>query len=145
MEKISGILKTSQRVTSVDMKDAPPIRPGTPAFGRPEGTSALKDRKTAADAAEAAQAAHQTMMHWRTREGQNAKAVNDIADRFFSANRQDVLPISKQAPEVPVIGEADIERSPASFEEEVEMVNPLHDEPIEGEYYPKGSFLNAVA
>tara|TARA_Y100000817_G_scaffold313889_1_gene311088 strand:+ start:252 stop:710 length:459 start_codon:yes stop_codon:yes gene_type:complete len=41
MEKISGILPSSARVKNVDMKDAHPVRPGTPTFGRPEGVSNL--------------------------------------------------------------------------------------------------------
>ena len=40
MDKISGIIPSSRRVTAVDMSDAAPIRPGVPAFGRPTGVSA---------------------------------------------------------------------------------------------------------
>lgn len=145
MEKISGILKASNRVTSVDMKEAAPIRPGTPSFGRPEGTSSLRDRNNAVDGAEAGLRAHTTMMHWRAKEGANTKAVNEIADRFFRSNESEVMQsISKQAPDRPTIGEAQVEREPA-FEEEVPLENPLHAEPIEGEYYPKGSFINVAA
>ncbi len=145
MEKISGILKPSHRVTSVDMKEAAPIRPGTPSFGRPEGTSSLRDRNNSVDGAGASQEAHSTMMHWRSREGNNTRAVGEIADRFFSANKKEVMkPISMQAPDRPVIGEADVDREPAS-NEVVPFENPLREEPADGEYYPKGSFINAVA
>lgn len=41
MEKISGIIPSSARVKNVDMKDAHPVRPGVPSFGRPEGVSNL--------------------------------------------------------------------------------------------------------
>lgn len=145
MEKISGILKPSNRVTSVDMKEAAPIRPGTPSFGRPEGTSALRDRNKVVDGMSAGSEAHATMMHWRAKEGNNARAVGEIADRFFGANNREVMKsINVQAPERPQIGEADVDREPAS-NEVVPFENPLHEEPIDGEYYPKGSFLNAVA
>ncbi len=144
MEKISGILKPSNRVTSVDMKEAAPIRPGTPSFGRPEGTSSLRDRTKSADGLGASQEAHATMMHWRTKEGNNTRAVGEIADRFFSANKKEVMKsINVQAPERPVIGEADVEREPAS--EMAPFENPLHEEPADGEYYPKGSFINVSA
>lgn len=145
MEKISGILKPSRRVTSVDMKESAPIRPGTPAFGRPEGNSSLRDRNSAVDGAGASQEAHSTMMHWRTREGNNTRAVEDIADRFFGSNNKEVMKsINVQAPDRPVIGEADVDREPAS-NEVAPFENPLHEAPEDGEYYPKGSFLNAVA
>ncbi len=145
MEKISGILKASNRVTSVDMKEAAPIRPGTPLFGRPEGTSSLREKVKAVDGAEAGLSAHSTMMHWRAKEGTNARAVGDIADRFFGMNNKEAMKsISLKSPDRPEIGDADVDREPAS-DEVAPFENPLNQEPMEGEYYPKGSFLNAVA
>ncbi len=37
MEKISGILPSSQRIRSVDLEGHLPVRPGVPGFGRPLG------------------------------------------------------------------------------------------------------------
>jgi hypothetical protein len=48
MEKLSGIIPTSKRVTASDPR--PPgtaARPGAPSFGRPIGTSALAEQKLA--------------------------------------------------------------------------------------------------
>lgn len=39
MEKISGILPASARITSVDMKNSGVARSGSPSFGRPQGVS----------------------------------------------------------------------------------------------------------
>lgn len=148
MEKISGILKPSSRVTSVDLKDAPPVRPGMPTFGRPEGVSSLRDRGRGYDGAEAAQENQGAMMHWRTKESQNSRAAEQIADRFFmNGEREPVRSINKSAPELPSMGEADVQREPASTKEAAPRENPLNEEdgPVPGELYPKGSFINAVA
>lgn len=40
MEKISSIIPNNSRVKSVDVQDSHPVRPGTPSFGRPVGTTA---------------------------------------------------------------------------------------------------------
>ena len=39
MQKISGILPSSRRVATVDMKNSHPVRPGVPLFGRQRGIS----------------------------------------------------------------------------------------------------------
>ncbi|CAN5468976.1 hypothetical protein BH10BDE1_BH10BDE1_25650 [soil metagenome] len=87
MDKISGILPSSARVTSVDMKEAGPVRPGTPNFGRPEGASALRDAKLGATAGRAA-ALSREQLDWRSKDMQNAAAVREISDRFFKGNEK---------------------------------------------------------
>lgn len=44
MQKISGILPTTPRLTSADLKDSGAVRPGAPTFGRPIGESNLASR-----------------------------------------------------------------------------------------------------
>lgn len=41
MEKISGILPASARITSVDLKNSGVARSGSPSFGRPQGSSSV--------------------------------------------------------------------------------------------------------
>lgn len=41
MEKISGILPASARITNVDFKNSGVARSGSPSFGRPQGTSTV--------------------------------------------------------------------------------------------------------
>ena len=51
MEKISGIIPSTPRVTTVDLQSsASAARPGSPPFGRPMGTSALAENKAAREA-----------------------------------------------------------------------------------------------
>lgn len=87
MEKISGILPSSARVASVDMKEAAPVRPGTPAFGRPEGASALRDAKIGQTAGRAA-ALSREQLDWRSKDMQNAATVRELSDRFFKGNQK---------------------------------------------------------
>ena len=63
MEKISGILPASSRVTSVDLKSSGAVRSGTPNYGRPVGLSTAAKREIAAEAK--AQAMHKNQMQQR--------------------------------------------------------------------------------
>lgn len=46
MEKISHILPATARVTTAEIADSQPVRPGAPSFGRPMGRGAVEDRLT---------------------------------------------------------------------------------------------------
>lgn len=82
MQKISGILPGSSRVTSVDLKSSRPVRPGVPNFGAPQGESNLKDQVTRTQL---------TMQdpnsidvpRWRSKEDLNAEIARNITDQFF--------------------------------------------------------------
>lgn len=87
MDKISGILPSSSRVASVDMKEANPVRPGTPSFGRPEGASALRDAKLGTTASRAAGISRE-QLDWRSKDMQNAATVRELADNFFKGNQK---------------------------------------------------------
>lgn len=81
MDKISSILPSSARVTSVDMQDAHPVRPGTPSFGRPVGVSHLR-RNLSMSSID--QQLMNTNLTERQRDGLNkAKIVQDISAGFF--------------------------------------------------------------
>jgi hypothetical protein len=82
MEKISGILPSSSRVSSVDMRDAAPIRPGTPSFGRPEGVSSLRDAKIGETAARAAKI-NQDRLDWKSKDLNQAAMAREISESFF--------------------------------------------------------------
>lgn len=92
MEKISGILPQSARVASVDLKESSPVRPGTPAFGRTEGVSSLRDAKIGQTASRAAKIS-ETQLDWRAKDMQNAATVRDLSDRFFKSNQRAAEPV----------------------------------------------------
>lgn len=90
MEKISGIIPSSARVASVDLKESGPVRPGTPGFGRPEGASALRDAKIGQTASRAAKLS-QEQLDWRSKDMQNAATVRELSDRFFNGNKKSAV------------------------------------------------------
>lgn len=82
MEKISGILKSNARVTSVDLSEAPPARPGSPAYGRKPGRNSVSDRITLSERAKEL-AAQETLMVRDPKEASRAKKVEELNKRFF--------------------------------------------------------------
>ncbi len=98
MEKISGIIPSSPRVKAVDLKAARPVRPGTPSFGAPEGSSSLKDQVTLSGI---------TMQNpnsievprWKSKEDSQAEIVNRITNQFFKKSAD--APARGQQPEFP--------------------------------------------
>lgn len=89
MEKISGILPRSGRVSRVDLKGSS-VRSGMPSFGQKVAKSSLNGNKMAMSTAEKAVAEWNRLKDERTR--RQEKIVTDIAKEFF------------QAPPIPQIG-----------------------------------------
>lgn len=86
MEKISGILPSSTRITSVDLKSSGSVRAGTPNYGRPVGvTAAAKREMAAADAR--AQVLHEKQMAKRSGD-EKADMVQRMADNFFNTRNK---------------------------------------------------------
>lgn len=94
MEKISGIIPSSPRVASVDMREAAPVRPGTPGFGRPEGVNNLRDRElaraVAAPVGERSVEIQQAQMDWRGKEERGAAIAKTMSERFFAGRKSDI-------------------------------------------------------
>lgn len=150
MEKISGILPSSSRVAAVDLKEAAPVRPGAPGFGRAEGVSSLRDAKVGQTASRAAKLS-QEQLDWRTKDMQNAATVRELSDRFFKGNQKsasdqaienvvekevNLAPIKSSTPSVPAGFNLD-ELAPAiKSTTDVEQPEGLH---------PRGSFIDVQA
>jgi hypothetical protein len=83
MEKISRILPNSARVGSLEMAQERPVRPGAPAFGRPEGTSEVKDRVTLSSLQTNRQL-EDLKPYVNPVEAKRAKIVEDISNKFFA-------------------------------------------------------------
>ncbi len=165
MEKISGILPSSSRVSSVDMRDAAPIRPGTPSFGRPEGVSSLRDAKVGETAARASRLS-QDRLDWKSKDSNQAAIARDISDSFFinrkanamkeSASQVADSPESNALSPLPVALLAGKASMPAGFET-VESVSDLApdmaaieideaaQESAPAGLHPRGSFVDVRA
>jgi hypothetical protein len=87
MDKISSILPSNPRVQSVDMDEAPPARPGAPAFGRKAGRNTVSDRVSLSQKAKDL-AAQDTMMVKNPKEASRAKKVEELNRRFFETRLQ---------------------------------------------------------
>lgn len=87
MEKISGIIPSSARVTSVDMKESPPVRSGTPTFGRAESVPSARKAKIGETASIAA-GMNKERLDWKSKDMQNAAVARDLSDRFFTGNQK---------------------------------------------------------
>jgi hypothetical protein len=156
VEKISSIVPGSRRVASADMAAASAVRPGTPSYGRPMGSS-TGGLKSALTTAQRAIAEQQKMLDDRKLSAQNSAIVQDMADRFFLQK-----PILETAPAwTPPSGPAVMPRPPDAAEaqpaepgagESEEMEAGPGDEIPEApmpvtaagpdEYVPVGTYLN---
>ena len=96
MEKISSILPSNARVTSVDLDEAPAARPGAPALGRKQGRNTISDRITLSQRAKDI-AAQETMMDRNPKEAARAKKVEELNKRFFET-RLSNKPVEEKAP-----------------------------------------------
>ena len=122
MEKISSILPSSPRVSAVDLRDAAPMRPGTPGFGRPEGASALRDREpiktgnagapTTAAVARSAEI-RDAQAEWKAKETRGVAIAKSMSDKFFVDRRREVESSAGDASGLPEAG-PDMARSMAS-------------------------------
>lgn len=81
MEKISRVLPPSPRVKSVDLEAAHPVRPGTPTFGIPVGSTS-SDRLTLSNEAKA-RAFQETLAARNPRQANHAKIAENVTREFF--------------------------------------------------------------
>jgi hypothetical protein len=87
MEKISRILPPSRRVTAVDTESSQPVRPGAPEFGRPSSKRMdVQDRVSLSSLARerSPDAAQEPATYKNPKESARAKAVEDLAEKFFN-------------------------------------------------------------
>ncbi len=161
MEKISGIVKASPRLTSVDLSEAPPVRPGTPGFGRPQAVSSLAEKSEPAfgRAVERGSRAHSEMMDWRTKDSQMAAIATELSDKFFIRNKSQAGHDMKHDELSDVAPMVSREASkPAGFKAgDFKVASGRYDYEDSGEYdelttlqqpeglFPKGSFIDRMA
>lgn len=83
MEKISRILPPSRRVVATDVESSQPVRPGAPEFGRPTRKALdVQDRFSLSSLAASRPA--EAITYKNIKEGARAKAVEELAEKFFN-------------------------------------------------------------
>lgn len=139
MEKISRVVRGNPRVSSTDLKNAAPVRPGVPSFGRPIGES------TAANPSATSTAAKAVALHKEMEEAKKARAegavVQQMADQFFMNRVRRPAEDEIQGP--PVAG-APAHASPVEADGEDIATEPVTGDPPKG-YKPRGSFVDVRA
>lgn len=89
MEKLSGILPSNSRVTSVDLETGPPVRPGAPSFGRKVGQNTIKDKVTLSNQAKEMALQDSFLTGKKNpKEVAQAKMVEDLSKKFFETRLQ---------------------------------------------------------
>ena len=150
MEKISSIVPRSRRVAAADLGTASAVRPGTPSFGRPVGTSTTgaRDLQTTAQKAIIEQ---NKMQEQRRSSGMPSDLVREMSNRFFLQKTIEA-PIIEMPEEVPgqsAPGSEDggevrsgaPEDSEGQESSEVTIEKPVAPK----EYVPPGTYLNVSA
>ena len=167
MDKISSIIPGSARVMSVDMKDANPVRPGTPGFGRQDGVSGPKEvsqfdapSRTTQRFPDKGPDAPPVESAWKTKDAKEAAIAKNMSDRFFGKP----LPPTHEKMAEPMMGMESNSRLPATTSEGMENFRgkpsdiEAFDRDEEGEMlsqpsklvqpeglYPRGSFIDRTA
>ena len=140
MEKISRIVGGNKRVAAVDLKNSAPVRPGTPSFGRPIGTSTQVDydpRTTAQKAVELLNERDQK----RAVQDRDTQIVQKMADAFFAQKARFLeQPHSQPTQEFSEVaageGASNEAEAPISTEEPTEAPK---------QFTPRGSYVDVRA
>jgi hypothetical protein len=93
MDKISGILSASSRVTAVDMKEATPVRTGVPAFGRPEKEASVRAPSSLGQTAMKSAGVQAEVQDWKSKDAERAAIAAKMSDQFF--NKTPAAPVER--------------------------------------------------
>lgn len=124
MEKISGILKGSARVSSVDLDSAPPVRPGAPSIGGKPGRNTVADRVTLSKRA-VELAAQDPISGRNPRDISRAKKVEELNKKFFDTR---LKVVEKEIPQSQTVADQLFE---------AEDLAPVSSEDLMGAYEPE--------
>jgi hypothetical protein len=98
MEKISGIIASNARTRSVDVSRSQPVRPGAPAWGRPEGhvTKAVQDTVTISSAA--AEGPPEPVTYKNPADLAKNKVISDVTQKFFDTKESQKIAKEGESP-----------------------------------------------
>lgn len=102
MEKISGILPATSRVSTVDLASSGSVRPGAPDYGRPIGSSALNKEAVT------------------NHIGKDIRSntINDLSTDFFMNKTKAHTEIEHQIDQMPLITESPLDHLESRWEAE---------------------------
>ena len=99
VDKISGIIPSSARVTNVDMKDSAPVRTSVPLFGRTEAPTRMGDSVSRLRPEDLVGG----QVGWRAKDAKQAQIVNDVANSFFMKSKPQERTSSDVGSEEPLV------------------------------------------
>ena len=155
MEKISSIVPRSRRVAAADLSAGPAVRPGTPGFGRPVGSSTA-GAKDALTTAQKAVAEHNRMNEGRKHSAITPDIVSEMSEKFFlqktvaAPEGPSFAPPTMVAPSVPVAPVKTQEAvEPSSDEMQAGSAEDIREEILDvqaepREYVPPGTYLDVT-
>lgn len=87
LEKISGILPSSPRTRKVDVSGSQPVRPGAPAWGRPQGKVTIPVEFQVDDRVDFGGKEELGVKTYRPlSEREKAQSVQQLSEKFFNSD-----------------------------------------------------------
>ncbi|MCH2534587.1 MAG: hypothetical protein MK008_09120 [Bdellovibrionales bacterium] len=117
MEKISGILPATSRVSTVDLQSSGSVRPGAPSYGRPVGSASLTENKSA-------------ISHIKkdSLEEMKSKAIEELNSDFFMLKPSIHKKIDEQVQNLPSIDQLEVKSPIDELEQRWENETSLKGE-----------------
>lgn len=115
MEKISNIIKSNARTRAVDVSQSQPVRPGAPAWGRPEGKvtksedlgEAIQDRISLSDSVLGKETAKDSGTYKPSVSAKQSRIAEDMANKFFTKRIQEIEADSAKGDTTGALAESD--------------------------------------
>jgi hypothetical protein len=148
MDKISQIVGGSARVGAGDAKSAPPVRPGTPAFGRSIGESPHANRSEMSTAEKVGLIRSDLAEQKRMRA--ESKIATDMNEQFFFKPEENVKIAAAQIPkgQIKLDQESELEEPTiraTSARTEAMINNEDADLRTPSRFAPRGSYIDVRA
>ncbi len=98
MEKISGILPSNSRLSSVDTESSQPSRPGAPSTGRPVGSISLNKDRVTLSSRDLPPEALQQITYKNPRDFRHSKIAEGVTKKFFETRLEQPVQDNQKQP-----------------------------------------------
>lgn len=120
MEKISGILPATSRVSTVDLQSSGPVRPGAPTYGRPVGSASLSENKAAIN-----------HIKKDSLEDMKSKAIEELNKDFFMLKPSIHKKIDEQVANLPSMDQLEVKSPIDELEQRWEKETTLKGDTLD--------------
>lgn len=116
MEKISGILPASSRISTVDLQSSGSVRPGAPSYGRPVGSTSLSAVNH---------------INKDTVEEAKSKAIDSLNNDFFMLKPSIHKKIDEQVKNLPSIDQIEVKSPIEELEQKWQQESSIKGESLD--------------